>query len=37
MINQDDWKNKIAVAELRIAVEQMSYNSNFLQPSYWPN
>ena len=28
---------KITVAELRIAVEQMSYHSNFLPPSYLPN
>ena len=30
IINRHDWKKRIAIVELKIAVEQMSHNSNFL-------
>ena len=37
MINQNDWKKKIAIVWLGIAVEQMSYDGKFLPPSYLHN
>ena len=37
MINRNDWKKKIAIVWLGIAVEQMSYDGKFLLPSYLHN
>ena len=37
MIKRTDWKEKIAVVELRIAVEQVSHDDIFLPPSHLSN